>query len=86
MNRRNLRELLADLEDICVRAHDAGVCPVTEQALAQARNLLWLDAEAADGDKRERDSVPPILVGNQVVRSAASEAFRNARKICKSIK
>lgn len=78
MNRRDLPTLLADLDDLMGRAKDAGVPQPTLDALHRARLALYLDSQAS-----ERESLPPLFEANQPVRNAATEAFRNTRKILK---
>jgi hypothetical protein len=81
LNRRDLPTLLADLDDLCLRAKDAGVTPALLHTLGQARDQLWLLSQLP-----ERESVPPLLEANQPARTAATIAFRAARKILADLK
>lgn len=81
MNRRDLPTLLADLDDLCLRAKDAGVTPALLHTLGQARDQLWLLSQLP-----ERESVPPLFEANQHERRTAIEHFRRARELVKDIK
>lgn len=78
MNRRDLPALWADLSELTLRCRDAGVSDSTMTYLARARDCLYLESQI-----QERESLPPLVESNQAKRTAATEAFRNARKLLK---
>lgn len=83
MNRRDLPTLLADLDDLALRAKDAGVTPDVLDALGRARDALYLLSQLP-----KRDSVPPVFEDerptypprNHEARKTASDHFQKARQ------
>ncbi len=81
MNRRDIPSILADLDDVALRAKDAGITPEVMTHLGRARDALYLLSQLP-----ERESCPPLYESNQPVRTAATIAFRRARKLLEEVK
>ncbi len=83
-----LSELSGDYQDLYDRVRDLAVRsqhePFQRYALEQTqRAKAYLDTIVSD--LRARESLPPLAESNQPARTAATEAFRNARKLLKDI-
>lgn len=81
MNHRDLPSLLGDLEDLASRLKDAGVPTDVVAHVVNAQVGLRLLIMRGD-----RESVPPLVEQNQPARNAATQAFRNVRKLLKDVR
>lgn len=81
MNRGDFNAILDDLNDVFMRAKDAGASESSLQHLERAAFGIWTDANRA-----EPKTSPRLFESNQPARNRATEAFRNSRKISKDVR